>query len=493
VEVKPIRSALLSVFHKQGLDRIAQSLHAAGVQLYSTGGTASYLQGLGCSVHEISDITGYPSILGGRVKTLHPAVFGGILARQSDPAHLQDMEAHGLPFFDLVVVDLYPFEKTLEETDDEATIIEKIDIGGVSLIRAGAKNYRDVAIVASQAEYDYLAQTLEANGAATSLADRRYLAGRAFAETMRYDTAIAGYMAGAPLRYGENPHQQAHYIGNADELYELLGGKALSYNNLLDMDAALRAIRDFDPGTFVIIKHTNACGIATGNSAAEAYSRALACDPVSAFGGILITNLPVDLAAAQAMHSQFFEVLLAPQISTEALALLQQKANRRIIRYKHLNLPRREQRSILNGLLVQETDRAVSTPETLEIVTGPQPDARRTADLLMGERCAKQLKSNAIAIVKDGQMIGAGCGQTSRIDALNQAIDKARRMGFDLKDAILASDGFFPFSDGVAAAHAAGIRYILQPGGSVRDQETIDYCNQQGLTMAITGTRHFRH
>lgn len=491
--LKPITNALLSVYHKQGLDSVVKKLHDAGVQLYSTGGTATYLRDMGCPVHEIADVTGYPSILGGRVKTLHPAVFGGILAKQADDAHRADMETHGLPFFDLVIVDLYPFEETLAETTEESAIIEKIDIGGISLIRAGGKNYRDVVIVPSQAEYGYLDELLSRNGAASSLEERKYLAGRAFLQSMRYDTAIAGYMAGEVLRYGENPHQQAALLGHADGLYTVLGGKALSYNNLLDMDAALRAIRDFAPGTFVIIKHTNACGVATGASCADAYTRALACDPVSAFGGIFVTNTTVDLAAAEAMHSHFFEVLLAPEITPEAQALLSQKTNRRLVLFHHLNLPKREQRTVLNALLVQDTDQRVSTAADLELVAGPALTPALTADMLMGECCAKQLKSNAIAIVKNGQMIGAGCGQTSRIDALNQAIAKAQRFGFDLEGAVLASDGFFPFADGVAAAHAAGIRHILQPGGSMRDQETIDYCKQNNLTMVLTGTRHFRH
>jgi phosphoribosylaminoimidazolecarboxamide formyltransferase/IMP cyclohydrolase len=471
-------------------------LGKGGVQLFSTGGTATYLRELGLQVTEIADVSGYPSILGGRVKTLHPAVFGGILARQDLAADQADLAAHGLPTFDLVVADLYPFEETVASTQDAAAIIEKIDIGGVSLLRAAGKNHAHVAVVAGQAYYAAFAALLQAQGCHTTLEQRQQLAREAFATTAQYEHAISdwfGHPHSQPLRYGENPHQAAQFVGNLDELLEIYGGKALSYNNLLDVDAALRCLRDFAPGTFIIIKHTNPCGIATRDTVAAAEAAARACDPVSAFGGILATNRKVTLAAAQAMHPHFWEVLLAPEYEPEALALLQEKANRRIIRYIHLNLPAQEQRTVLNGTLRQEQDALATQADALEVATGTQPSPAQLADLLFAERCAKHLKSNAIAIVKDRQLIGAGCGQTSRVDAMQQALDKVARMGFSTQGAVLASDGFFPFADGVEMAHQAGIATFLQPGGSVRDEQTLAYCRQHNLQMVLTGIRHFRH
>ncbi|MBX3101106.1 MAG: bifunctional phosphoribosylaminoimidazolecarboxamide formyltransferase/IMP cyclohydrolase [Bacteroidetes bacterium] len=494
--LKNIRTALISVYRKDGLAPLCQALAQGGVQLYSTGGTAVFLREQGLLVTEIAEVSGYPSILGGRVKTLHPAVFGGILARQDLAQDQQDLAAHSLPTFDLVVADLYPFEETVAHTTDASAIIEKIDIGGVSLLRAAAKNHAHVAVVAGQEYYASFTALLKAQGCHTTLAQRHELARQAFATTARYEQAISdwfGHPHTQPMRYGENPHQAAHFVGSLEEVLDIYGGKALSYNNLLDVDAALRTLRDFEPGTFVIIKHTNPCGIATRDTVEAAETAARACDPVSAFGGILATNLKVTRAAAESMHPHFWEVLLAPEYEPAALELLQQKTNRRIIRYKHLNLPAEEQRTVLNGKLYQQPDTLATTADALEVATGAQPTATQVADMLFAERCAKHLKSNAIAIVKDRQLIGAGCGQTSRVDAMQQALDKVLRMGFSTQGAVLASDGFFPFSDGVELAHKAGVQIFLQPGGSMRDEQTLEYCRTHQLIMALTGTRHFRH
>jgi phosphoribosylaminoimidazolecarboxamide formyltransferase/IMP cyclohydrolase len=504
----PIRSALLSVYRKDGLDVVVRRLHELGVTLYASGGTADFVRQQGAPVHDSGDLTGYPSILGGRVKTLHPKIFGGILARQAEAADQADLAEHGLPTFDLVIVDLYPFEQTLLETDDPARLIEKVDIGGVALIRAGGKNHNDVLIVPSADYYAPLLALLEAQGAETTLDQRLAFAAAAFELTAGYDRAIADWFASRPtnytlstshrqpLRYGENPHQAAAYVGRLEDLVTRHGGKALSYNNLVDLDATLRLLAEFDPAagvTACIIKHTNPCGVATRPTVEAAWDTALSSDPVSAFGGIIALNGVVDLPTAQKIHKHFYEVLVAPGYTPEALVLLLQKDQRIVLTYKHLNLAKRLHSTRLNGLLVQDDDRQTSTPESLQVVTPLRPSEAQLADLLFAEKCCKHLKSNAIALVRDQQMIGAGMGQTSRIDALQHALAKARAHGFGTEGAVLASDGFFPFADSVEAAHQAGITAILQPGGSVRDADSITYCTQHQLPMVLTGTRHFRH
>lgn len=500
---KAIRSALVSVFHKDGLLPLVQHLHSHGVKLIASGGTATFLAENGLPVTEVADLTGYPSILGGRVKTLHPAVFGGILARRDDAQHLADLAQHNLPEIDLVIVDLYPFEDTLRQTQDPAALIEKIDIGGISLIRAGAKNHQDVVIVSHRGQYATLLGWLQTQVVTTTLAQRRQLAAEAFAVSAGYDTAIGTWMAqhagtqfgggSTPLRYGENPHQKAHYEGDLSQLFEKLAGKELSYNNLLDLDGAYRLIADFPAGTTAIFKHANPCGIATRPSPIEAWKAALECDPTSAFGGIIISHHPVDAEIAQAVSEIFFEILCAPSFTPEAVAILTNKKNRILLKYNSLQLPNAVSRTALNGTLVQDADTQTTPPADYKAVTTRTPTPTEVADMEYAERCVKHLKSNAICLVRNQQLIGAGLGQTSRIDALNQCLEKARRMGFALPGAVLASDGFFPFSDSVETAHSAGVEIFLQPGGSVRDADSITYCNEHHLCMVFTGNRHFRH
>lgn len=504
---KKINSALISVFSKEGLEPLVRALHTFNVTLYSTGGTQQYIESLGIPVIAVETLTGYPSILDGRVKTLHPKVFGGILARR-EPDHLQELESYQIPEMDLVIVDLYPFEQTVATTSDERSIIEKIDIGGISLIRAAAKNFKDVAIVPSKNEYAMLLQLLEAKSGATDLEDRQELARRAFLVSSHYDTAIFQYfnrnstepafkqsiLQAESLRYGENPHQQATFFGNLDTLLTQLGGKALSYNNLVDVDAAVSLIAEFqDDPTFVIIKHTNACGVATRSTPLEAWHAALASDPVSAFGGILICNKAIDLDTATAIDEIFYEVLIAPDFDEAAAALLLKKKNRILLKSKLSTLPVKTFRTLLNGVIQQDADLAMESPSDWKIVTQNAPDAHQTEDLLFALKCVKHLKSNAIALVKNQQLIGMGCGQTSRIDALQQAVDKARRLGFDPAGAVLASDAFFPFADSVEQAYQAGISAIIQPGGSVRDTDSISFCDTHHLPMVFTGVRHFKH
>lgn len=506
--LKRIQSALISVYHKDGLDPIVQALHQYGVTIYSTGGTQAYLEAQGIPVQAVEDLTTYPSILDGRVKTLHPKVFGGILARR-EPAHTAQLEQYDIPEIDLVIVDLYPFEKTVASTEDEATIIEKIDIGGISLIRAAAKNFQDVVIVPSMADYDFFQQILEEKQGFTDLSDRKELARRAFKVSSHYDTAIYSWFnkeANDPalkisiaehqvLRYGENPHQQGFFHGNLEELLGKLGGKELSFNNLVDVDAALALmydLKDQDP-SFVVIKHTNACGVATRPTVLDAWKAALAADPVSAFGGILISNATIDLVTAQAIDELFYEVLLAPDFTPDALELLLKKKNRIVLQIKKWAQPGRLFKRLLNGVVEQDNDLSVQTLADLRWATQLQASPSETEDLLFANICVKHLKSNAIALVKNRQLIAMGCGQTSRIDALKAAIAKARAFGFDPAGAVMASDAFFPFPDCVEIAHEAGINVVIQPGGSVKDQDSIDYCNAHGMAMAMTGTRHFRH
>lgn len=505
---KPIRKALLSVYDKEGLEPLARRLHGLNVELISTGGTQRYLESLGLPVTAVESLTTYPSILSGRVKTLHPKIFGGILARREE-GHLAELLQYDIPEIDLVVVDLYPFEQTVAAGGSEEEVIEKIDIGGIALIRAAAKNFRDVVIVPSREEYSYLLDLLERGGAYSEEADRRYLATRAFEVSSHYDAAIFAYLEDESkptafkvdarparvLRYGENPHQRAHFYGDLDKRFLQLGGKALSYNNLVDIDAALGLIREFwgEKPTFAVLKHTNPCGLAQRSTPIEAWQAALAGDPVSAFGGILIANCTIDEATAEAINEIFYEVLVAPAFAERAKEILLQKKKRIVLQLLDESLPARQFKSLLGGIIEQDTDSYSERLSELRPVTEKQPDEELLQELLFANRVVKHLKSNAIAVTQNRQLIGMGCGQTSRIDALQQAIEKARRMGFDLTGGALASDAFFPFADSVEAAHKAGIAAVIQPGGSMRDQDSIDYCNRHGLAMVFTGKRHFKH
>lgn len=502
---RTIKSALISVFYKDGLEPIVRRLHSLGVAIYSTGGTQSFIEGLGIPCTAVESVTGYPSILGGRVKTLHPKVFGGILARRDFENDQQHIAEYEIPLLDLVIVDLYPFEETVKQTTDEKTIIEKIDIGGVSLIRAAGKNFQDVCIVASRNQYQSLLQLLNDQNGDTELADRKKLAAAAFAECAHYDVAIAEYFnkteVDAPfqlsvansqhLRYGENPHQKATYYGDLDALFEKLNGKELSYNNLVDVDAACGIIAEFAEPAFAVIKHTNVCGIAERRTITEAWLAALAGDPESAFGGVLIANRPITMEVAQKIHELFFEILIAPSFDADALDLLKTKKNRNLLRQKMALTPVKEYKRILNGVLVQDADNQ-NYADWKEVSSRTTTDAEK-ADLMFANIVCKHLKSNAIALVKDKQLIGKGCGQTSRIDALRQSADKARQFGFSLAGAVLASDAFFPFDDCVRMAHEAGITAVIHPGGSVRDADSINFCKENNMAMVITGLRHFKH
>ncbi len=506
VKEKKIKTALVSVFHKDGLDEIIKLLHADGVEFLSTGGTQSFIESLGIPCHAVEDLTGYPSILGGRVKTLHPKVFGGILNRRNNESDAAQIAEYEIPSIDLVIVDLYPFEQTVASGADEEAIIEKIDIGGISLIRAAAKNFEDVAIVASKGQYGILLDILRRSGAKTTLAERRLLAREAFAVSSGYDSAIFNYFDGGEgstfraavneskaLRYGENPHQQGAFYGDFDAMFEQLHGKEISYNNLLDIDAAVSLIAEFADTTFAVLKHNNACGIASRETILEAWKAALECDPVSAFGGVLVANRPIDVATAEEVNKIFFEVIIAPGYESDALEILQQKKNRIILIQKQANTATKQYRSLLGGVLVQDRDLHTEQPGELQQVTVEAVDDARVADLLFANKIVKHSKSNAIVLVKNRQLCASGVGQTSRVDALRQAIEKAHSFHFDLSGAVMASDAFFPFADCVEIAHKAGIDAVIQPGGSVRDQETIDYCNAHGIAMVMTGKRHFKH
>jgi phosphoribosylaminoimidazolecarboxamide formyltransferase/IMP cyclohydrolase len=505
---KKIKTALVSVFHKDGLEAILKVLNDNGVKFLSTGGTQKFIKELGYECGAVEDLTGYPSILGGRVKTLHPKVFGGILGRRENAGDGEEMAKYEIPEIDLVIVDLYPFEDTVAQGAAEADIIEKIDIGGISLIRAAAKNYNDVAIVASKAQYAPLLKMLTENGeASTSLAQRRWLAKEAFGVSSAYDSHIFNYFDGEEepsalryalngakkLRYGENPHQKGYYFGNFDEMFTQLHGKEISYNNLLDIDAAVNLINDFDETTFVVMKHNNACGIASRPTVLEAWKAALACDPVSAFGGVLITNREIDGATAEEMNKIFIEVCMAPSYTDEALKILEQKKNRIILVMKPFKSQNLLCRSVLNGALVQERDTHVETPEELEPMTEKNITPEQAEDLIFANKVVKHSKSNSIVLAKNKQLCASGVGQTSRVDALKQAIEKAQNFKMDLNGAVMASDAFFPFGDCVQIAHEAGITAVIQPGGSVRDNESVDYCNNNGVAMVKTGIRHFKH
>lgn len=506
-DVKKIKTALISVFHKDGLDEILSLLNKDGVKFLSTGGTKSFIESLGYQCDAVEDLTGYPSILGGRVKTLHPKVFGGILNRRDNSGDKEQIATYEIPEIDLVIVDLYPFVDTVASGASDADIIEKIDIGGISLIRAAAKNYNDVVIVASKSQYAPLAEMLKKQGAESTLAERRWFAKEAFSVSSSYDSSIFSYFDGdetpsalrvaidgsKPMRYGENPHQKGVFFGDLDAMFEKLHGKEISYNNLLDIDAAVSLISEFDEPTFAVLKHNNACGLATRSTVLDAWKDALAGDPVSAFGGVLITNRPIDAATAEEINKIFFEVVIAPAYDGDALKILEQKKNRIILVQKIKNTTKKQVRTVLNGALVQDRDLKVETPEDLTQVTEKAVTPEQVADLLFANKIVKHSKSNAIVLAKNGQLCASGVGQTSRVDALKQAIAKAQSFGFDLNGAVMASDAFFPFPDCVQIAHEAGINAVIQPGGSVRDNESIDYCNANGVAMVTTGIRHFKH
>lgn len=506
---KKIQSALISVFDKNGLEPIVKELHKNNVTIYSTGGTETFIKNLNIPVVPVEDVTSYPSILGGRVKTLHPKIFGGILNRQDNPSDVQQMGEFAIPQIDLVIVDLYPFEKTVASSASEADIIEKIDIGGISLIRAAAKNFKDTVIVASVDEYEtFLNFYKEANGA-TTLTQRKYLATKAFHTSSHYDGAIFNYFnqeaeenilkishnEGQTLRYGENPHQKGYFFGNFDELFTKIHGKDLSYNNLLDVDAAVNLMNEFkgDAPTFAILKHNNACGVAQKPTMKEAYLAALAGDPTSAFGGVLIANGTIDKDTAAEINQLFCEVVIAPSFDDDAVVILQEKKNRILLIIKDIELPKTQVRTCLNGILFQDKDNVTDTKEHLTNVTTLVPTNEQVEDLLFASKICKHTKSNTIVLAKGKQLCASGTGQTSRVDALRQAIEKANSFNFDLNGAVMASDAFFPFPDCVEIAGNAGIKAVIQPGGSIKDQLSIDYCNEHQIAMVNTGIRHFKH
>lgn len=505
---KRIKSALVSVFYKDGLAPIVKELQRLGVTIYTTGGTQVFIEEQGVAVETVEGLTSYPSILDGRVKTLHPKVFGGILARREDD-HLAQLQEYVIPEIDLVIVDLYPFEETVANTKEEAAIIEKIDIGGISLIRAAAKNYRDVVVVPSRNQYATLLELLKEKDGNTSLADRKALARAAFQVSSHYDTAIFDYFnadgedqvfkksveEAQALRYGENPHQQGIFYGNLEDVFEKLNGKALSYNNLVDIDAAVGLMAEFEgeEPTFAVLKHTNSCGVATRGTILEAWKAALAGDSISAFGGILISNTTIDADTAAEIDKIFYEVLIAPAFTEDALALLTKKKKRVLLKIKQFYRTAKSFKSLLNGVIEQDTDLKIETAADFKVVTKVAPTEAQTSDLVFANKCAKHLKSNTIALVKNQQLIGMGCGQTSRVDALKQGIEKARHFGFDLSGGVMASDAFFPFPDCVEIADHAGIKAVVQPGGSIKDQESVDYCDAHGMAMVMTGIRHFKH
>ena len=507
MSTKRIKSALVSVFHKDGLDEIIKLLHAEGVKLISTGGTQQFIESLNIPCTAVESLTGYPSILGGRVKTLHPKVFGGILGRRDLEKDQQQMAEYEIPEIDLVIVDLYPFEQTVASGACEADIIEKIDIGGISLIRGAAKNFNDVVIVASKGQYQPLLDILKNNGAQTTLEQRRFFAREAFAVSSSYDSAIFNYFMGEEqsafrcakdtpmsLRYGENPHQKGAFYGDFNKIFDQIHGKEISYNNLLDIHAAVELIADFaGDTTFAILKHNNACGLASRPTILEAWKDALAGDPVSAFGGVLIANAAIDKATAEAINEIFFEVIIAPSYDADALEVLKQKKNRIILVHKCNEMPANTFRSVLNGVLVQERDAKVETPEELTTVSQAQPSAQEVEDMLFANKIVKHSKSNAIVLAKGKQLIASGVGQTSRVDSLRHAIEKAGSFGFSLQGAVMASDAFFPFPDCVQIAHEAGVTAVIHPGGSIRDKESVDYCDANGVSMVTTGFRHFKH
>ncbi|MEN6618073.1 MAG: bifunctional phosphoribosylaminoimidazolecarboxamide formyltransferase/IMP cyclohydrolase [Rikenellaceae bacterium] len=507
MEYKTIKRALISVYHKDGIEKIAKKLIESGVEILSTGGTYDFLKGLSIPVISVEEITSYPSILGGRVKTLHPKIFGGILGRRDNPGDIESFKEYQIPNIDLVIVDLYPFEESVASEAPREEIIEKIDIGGISLIRAAAKNYKDVVIIPCKELYPRLTEILETNGAATSMEERAYLAAQAFNISSHYDSAIFSYFNrnaeipvfkhsikdSRPLRYGENPHQNALFYGKPENLPLQIHGKEISYNNLLDIEAAIELISDFDDTTVAILKHNNACGCASREKLSDAWKAALGADPVSAFGGVIISNREIDRETAAEMNKLFFEVSIAPWYTNEALEILKEKKNRIIlVNTKDLRSSKKF-RSMLGGVLVQERDSAVETEKSLKSVTETQPNEKQTEDLLFANKIVKHSKSNAIVLAKDKTLLASGIGQTSRVDALKHAIAKATDFGFSLDSAVMASDAFFPFADCVEIAHNVGVNSVIQPGGSIHDKESIDYCNKNGVAMVMTSIRHFKH
>jgi len=505
-QIKKIRNALVSVYHKDGLEEILIKLNMEGVTFLSTGGTQQFIESLGLPCNAVEDLTGYPSILGGRVKTLHPKVFGGILARRELTGDVKQCVEYNIPEIDLVIVDLYPFEDTVASEASSEDIIEKIDIGGISLIRAAAKNFSDVVIVASKVQYDALLNILNEQGAETTYEDRKWFAKEAFMVSSGYDSAIFNWFDNGggtafryagnnakSLRYGENPHQTGVFFGNFDDIFEQLQGKEISYNNLLDIDAAISLINDFDETTFAILKHNNACGVASRQVLKDAWADALAGDPVSAFGGVLVTNAVIDRETAEEINKIFFEVIIAPDYDVEALKILTLRKNRIILIQKENPVSKKQFRSLLNGVLIQDKDLKTENAEDLRQVTKIYPDFLQTGDLLFANKLVKHSKSNAIVLAKNKQLCASGVGQTSRVDALKQAVDKAVSFHIDLQGAVLASDAFFPFPDCVEIADNAGIKAVIHPGGSINDQKSIDYCNDHEMAMVLTGFRHFKH
>ncbi|SET84006.1 bifunctional phosphoribosylaminoimidazolecarboxamide formyltransferase/IMP cyclohydrolase [Hymenobacter actinosclerus] len=520
---QPIRSALISVYYKDRLGPLVDLLSQHGVTLYSTGGTQQFIEEHGAAVTAVETLTGFPAVFGGRVKTLHPTVFGGILYRRHEASDLAEARQHQIPPIDLVVVDLYPFEETVASGAAEADVIEKIDIGGISLLRAAAKNFRDVLVVSSRDQYAAVTELLAQKNCATDLEDRQRYAAAAFATTAHYDTEIGRYFVESqgekvksqnlpaeeqtnnekpttnnetPLRYGENPHQAGTFYGDLGALFDQLHGKQLSYNNLVDVDAAVLLMREFDaagPAACAILKHTNACGVAQADTLHQAYLNALSCDPVSAFGGVIIVNKPVDAATAEELNKLFFEVLIAPGFEAESLPLLQSKKNRILLRQKPVQFPAKQIKTLLNGTIEQDFDQAMEGAAEFKTVTESAPTAEEVAALEFSLKICKHTKSNTIVLARAGQLLASGVGQTSRVDALRQAIEKAAAFGFDLNGAVMASDAFFPFPDCVEIAGAAGIRAVVQPGGSIKDQDSIAACNQRGMAMVLTGVRHFKH
>ncbi|MEN7548468.1 bifunctional phosphoribosylaminoimidazolecarboxamide formyltransferase/IMP cyclohydrolase [Rapidithrix thailandica] len=511
---KKINSALISVYYKDNLEPIVKLLNEHGVKIYSTGGTQAFIEQLGAPVTAVEDETSYPSILGGRVKTLHPKVFGGILFRREHEQDQSQVAEYEIPAIDLVIVDLYPFEETVASGAEHQDIIEKVDIGGISLIRAAAKNYKDVVIVSSREQYADLEAILSEKGCETDLEDRKLFAAKAFDISSHYDSAIFNYFNSTlseeekvhhykesirdlkTLRYGENPHQKGVFYGKLEELFDQIHGKELSYNNLVDVDAAVALIGEFpqeEGPAFAILKHNNACGVATASTCKEAYLNALKADPVSAFGGVLISNTAIDQAAAEELNKLFFEVLIAPAFDEEALTLLKSKKNRILLIQKEVEMPKMQYRTLLNGVIAQDKDLAIEGEEDLKVVTRRTPAADEIKSLLFANKLAKHTKSNTIVLAKDGQLFASGVGQTSRVDALKQAIHKAKSFGFDLNEAVMASDAFFPFPDCVEIAFNEGVKAVIQPGGSIRDKESIDFCDANGIAMVCTGVRHFKH
>ena len=504
-QVRKIKNALISVFHKDGLSPIVKKLEKLGIEIYSTGGTQDFIEGEGIKVNRVEDLTSYPSILGGRVKTLHPNVFGGILSRRELDSDKEQLNQYNIPEFDLVIVDLYPFEKTVQSSATEQDIIEKIDIGGISLIRAAAKNYKDVLIVSEMNQYFDVLNILENGSGTTQLETRKKFASKAFNISSHYDTAIFKYFneeevafkqsvrENKVLRYGENPHQNGTFFGNLSDMFDQLHGKELSYNNLLDVDAAVNMISEFEETTFIVMKHNNACGIASRSKLVHSWKDALSADPVSAFGGVLITNNEIDLETAEEINKIFFEVIIAPSYNSDALTILKSKKNRIILTQKNVELDKTQFRTVLNGVLHQDKDLHTDTIDDMKTVTKLSPSEEELSDMVFASKVCKHTKSNTIVFAKNKQLLSSGVGQTSRVDALKQAVVKAKTFNFDLNGAVMASDAFFPFPDCVELANNQGVKCVIQPGGSIKDNLSVDYCNNNNMKMVTTGHRHFKH